>query len=99
MLNTFTVETFEPHVGTTFLVRLSDASPIELTLIEASRLTNDNDTRRQRAPFRLIFRDPERRVVQQGTYDVEHAAFEPVRIFLVPIQADASGLYLEAVFT
>jgi hypothetical protein len=99
MLNTLTVASFEPHIGQTFRIRLPDARTIELTLTEASVLSTDDDSRRQRAPFRLIFRDPSRSITYQAIYDLEHDALEPMSVFLVPILADASGHYLEAVFT
>jgi hypothetical protein len=99
MLNTFTVASFAPHLGETFRVRLPDASAIEVTLTEASVLTSDDDSRRQRAPFRLTFRDPSRRIAQQAIYALEHDGFEPMSLFLVPIRVDASGLYVEAIFT
>jgi hypothetical protein len=99
MLNTLTVGTFEPYVGATFRARVENASAVELTLVEASPLTSDDDSRRQRVPFRLIFRDPSRRIAHQATYEIEHDAFEPMSIFLVPIRADASGHYIEAIFT
>ncbi|HEY4129032.1 MAG TPA: hypothetical protein VGM50_00325 [Gemmatimonadaceae bacterium] len=99
MLDTFTVATFEPHIGATFRARLPDATSIDLTLVEASSLAADSDARRQRAPFRLIFRDPARRIARQGIYDVAHDALAPMSIFLVPVQADASGTYVEAIFT
>jgi hypothetical protein len=99
MLNTLTVALFEPYVGQIFRVRVPDASAIELTLTEASALTTDDDSRRQRAPFRLVFRDPSRSIAHQAIYDLEHDVLEPMSVFLVPILADASGHYLEAVFT
>ena len=99
MLNTLTVAQFEPHVGATFRARAENESPVELTLAEASPLASDADPRRQRAPFRLIFRDPSRRIARQGIYELAHDAFEPMSIFLVPIRADASGHYIEAIFT
>ncbi|MEP6491706.1 MAG: hypothetical protein ABJF01_03455 [bacterium] len=99
MLNTLSVATFEPHVGQQFRMQLAAASHVEVTLVEASPLATDGDARRQRAPFRLIFRGPASQVASQAIYSVEHDSLAPMSIFLVPIRADAAGVYYEAIFT
>ena len=97
MLNTVTVRTFEPLVGQAFRVTLDDTTHGELMLVEASLL--GTDARRVRAPFRLMFRGPAGRVAPQAIYPVENEALGEMGIFLVPIKADADGVYYEAIFT
>jgi hypothetical protein len=99
MLNTFSVTTFQPHVGQTFRLRLAESASVDLTLVEASPLGTDADTRRLRAPFRLIFRGSMGRAPRQAIYTIEHETLPPIEVFLVTISADATGVYLEAIFT
>ena len=99
MLDTLTVATFEPHLGDQFQMRFADAPAVDVTLVEASSLVTDNDTRRRRAPFRLIFKAPVEATPLQAIYALEHAQLEPMQLFLVPIRADATGSYFEAIFT
>jgi hypothetical protein len=68
MLNTFSVATFSPCVGQVFHAQFGDTVRAELALVEASPLGTDTDTRRARAPFRLMFRGPAGVVAPQAVF-------------------------------
>ena len=99
MLDRLTVETFTPHVGETFHLRLSDTERMPVTLIGAEASANHGMTGSARAPFSLLFRPPQGQVPPQRTYRVEHERIGTLEIFLVPITPDAQGPRLEAVFS
>lgn len=98
-----TVETFSPHVGEPFRVRLGDAESLELRLAEAKVIGSPSAKRwaegGRRAPFSLLFRGRSDAVLPQQTYRVEHDGIGGLDIFLVPLGPDAEGMRYEAVFT
>ncbi len=49
-------------------------------------------------PFSLLFRAPREYGRSQGRCDLEHEGLGRLDIFLVPIDEDESGIYLEAIF-
>jgi hypothetical protein len=49
-------------------------------------------------PFSLPFRGPRRPSLLQGVYPLDHPQVGAHEIFIVPVRADAQGLYYEAVF-
>jgi hypothetical protein len=103
MLADLTHESFAPHVGTVFRLRLGSADTLPLTLIEAQavgpapRPRPDGAPRRQ--PFSLVFRGPRQPVLPQRIYRLEHGAMGALELFIVPIGPDEAGLRYEAVFT
>ena len=97
MLDKLTIESFPPHVGTSFWLHAGDRR-IELRLIRAAKVMESQAARLSRAPFSLYFLAPV--LLPQQIYRVTHEGFaEPLDIFLVPLGRDASGVTLEAVFT
>lgn len=95
-----TLESFLPHVGHAFAVRSLDggAAPT-LTLAEAKQVAGDDDERRRgRQPFTLIFRMNARDRMAQGTYVIEHEGFVVPDVFLVPILPDSAGMRVQAIF-
>lgn len=99
MIETANVETFSPHLGEQFFLHIPGFAPVGVTLIEATGTVSDNDPRRSRAPFSLLFRGPANTTFTQGTYHIEHPHFGEFDLFLVPIKPDAEGPRLEAIFT
>jgi hypothetical protein len=104
MLEKLTHESFAPHVGTEFALRLGPADSLPLTLIEARAVGSapprpGPDGNRRRQPFSLLFRGPRQPVLPQRIYPIEHAAMGTLELFIVPIGPDAAGLRYEAVFT
>ena len=88
MAEDFTAETFEPHVQTTF--RVADGPDVEL--LEVRKL--DPGTDEHRAPFSLLFRGPDDKLLAQQTYQVGHDKLGKFDLFLVPL---GPGVY-EAVY-
>jgi hypothetical protein len=101
MLESFTLETFAPHVGSAFTLRLDPSTRLVLELVEATPLgrAGTSPTGAARQPFSLVFRGPLTPVLIQRMYPLEHptlGAFEP---FLVPIGSDPRGMQYQAIFT
>jgi hypothetical protein len=69
-------------------------------LIQVDVLGTDPPASVRRAPFSLIFRASEPKVLPQRIYRIEHPALGRLEIFLVPLGADppGSGMRYEAVF-
>jgi hypothetical protein len=97
MLDKLTIESFEPHVGTSFWLHTENRK-VELRLIRAAKVMESEAARLPRTPFSLFFLAPV--LLPQQIYRLTHGGFaKPLDIFLVPIGRDASGVTLEAVFT
>lgn len=99
-METFTVETFAPHVGEVFTIVGESEAPIGLELTAANDLSHQfNQASPTRGQFSIHFRGPAEWILPQKTYRME---FEPIGtfdIFLVPIGRDDAGTRYEAVFT
>jgi hypothetical protein len=96
MLDDLTQETFAPHVGSTFHIRLNPQETVPVELAEISEFPDYEGPRR--APFSLVFRGAHRFVLPQQTYRIEHEKMQPLDVFLVPIGPDPKGMRYEAVF-
>ena len=97
MLDKLTIESFEPHVGTSFWLHVENRK-IELRLTRAAKVMESEAARLKRAPFSLFFLAPV--LLPQQIYRLTHEGFgEPLDVFLVPVAGDASGYTYEAVFT
>ena len=97
MLDRLTIESFEPHVGTSFWLHAENRK-IELRLTGAAKVMESEAARLTRVPFSLFFLAPV--LLPQRIYRLTHEAFaQPLDIFLVPIAREASGFTHEAVFT
>ena len=96
MLQDLTHSSFEEHLNTPFHIHYGDQAPLEAILFEV-RLHEAHDGPRKQ-PFSLYFRSPQRGVLPQAIYQVEHEQMGPLEIFLVPIGPDEKGMRYEAVF-
>ena len=97
MLDELTVDSFQPHVGTSFWLQI-DGRNIELRLTGAKKVMESEAARLKRNAFSLYFLAPI--LLQQQIYHLTHDAFaEPLDIFLVPISREPNGYAYEAVFT
>jgi hypothetical protein len=97
MLDKLTIESFLPHVGTSFWIE-AGTRRIELRLTRAAKVMESEAARLTRTPFSLFFLAP--LLLPQQIYRLTHEAFpEPLGIFLVPVARDVSGFTHEAVFT
>ncbi|HEX2325126.1 MAG TPA: hypothetical protein VHQ00_06980 [Chloroflexota bacterium] len=102
MLETFTRETFAPHLGETFRLGLDGGSDLELTLIETTDLSQPGASQAPgapRAPFSVVFRGPREALLPQRIYRLRHDRLGAFEVFLVPIGPDAVGMRFEAVFS
>lgn len=97
-LQELTVESFVPHVGTSFSAHLAagDILPLELTQAQPVGPPPHPGSRQQ---FALHFRGAGPRILQQAIYRLEHPAFEALEIFLVPVGRDGASILYEAIFT
>jgi hypothetical protein len=97
-----TLETFEPQLGTTFELEVSDAEGarhvLGLELSEAASSPAPPGDR-GRPPFTLLFRGPADLLLPQATYALAHAELGTVEIFIVPIGHSVDGVDYQAVFT
>jgi len=97
MLDRLTIESFEPHVGTSFWLE-AGGRRIELRLTRAATVMESEAARLNRTPFSLFFLVPV--VLPQHIYRLSHDAFaEPLDLFLVPVAREPEGFTHEAVFT
>lgn len=94
MLESFTLETFAPLVGSGFRLH-APGGPIDLVLAEATGLP---PRPRSRLPFALLFRQPAGVLVPQQAYPVDHPDLGAFELFIVPLGPDAEGMRYEAVF-
>lgn len=99
MLETFTIETFQPHVGELFHIVVDDDTRLPTKLTEVHQWGPGAAAGRDRVPFSLIFHTVPQAMIEQAMYRVESDVMEPMEIFLVPIEPDARGMRYEAVFT
>lgn len=95
MLDTLTHESFAPHVGSPFEVRLPERT-IRFELLEV--LPGKDEAPGRRRSFSLFFRGPRELYVPQQIVPLEHVALGKLEIFLVPVGLDAEGYRYEAVF-
>jgi len=97
MLDTLTIESFEPLVGTSFWIH-EKGHRIELRLTRTARVMESQAARLKRTAFSLFFLAPI--MLPQQIYNVSHDAFaEPLDIFLVPVAKEGEAYAVEAVFT
>ena len=97
MLDTLTIESFEPLVGTSFWIH-ENGHRIELRLARAARVMESEAARLKRSAFSLFFLSPV--LLPQQIYNVTHDTLaEPLNIFLVPVAKQGDAYTVEAVFT
>lgn len=94
MLETFTLDTFTPHLNSTFRIKRGDEVALELRLIEAT----DVGTTPRQIQFSIVFHGPHSPRLEQGIYRLEHDALGTFDLFLVPIKKDQEGFYYQAIF-
>jgi hypothetical protein len=99
MLDQLTIETFEPHVGTSFWAEFPNGAKVELRLERIGKAMESELAQLQRQPFSLFFFGPKSFKLKQHTYRVGHEVLEPMEIFIVPVGETAELYEYEAVFT
>lgn len=97
-----TLETFEPHVGTAFALRVDEPPFDALTLTEVKALPahpGPTGEAPPREPFSLLFEGPAEPALVQQTVPMTHEEAGDLDLFLVPIGPGAEGRQrYEAVF-
>lgn len=99
MLDQLTVESFEPHVGSSFFAEFPNGAKVELRLVRVARVMESEKARLNRQPFSLYFIGPKSFQLKQAIYHVTHETAEPMDIFLVPVGETPDTYEYEAVFT
>lgn len=99
MLQDFSIEIFQPHVGEIFRVIVDEKWEMVTRLSEVSIWGHEEAKSRQRHPFSLVFHARPDAVIPQAIYRIENGTLEPFEAFLVPIGPDEVGMRYEAVFT
>ena len=99
VLETCTMETFQPHIGEIFRIVVDDEWQLHVALTRVDPWGPEAGRGRDRAPFSLIFHGAMESFLPQRIYQVEHETMEPMELFLVPIGPDEYGMRYEAVFT
>jgi hypothetical protein len=99
MLDQLTVESFGPHVGSSFWVEFPSGGKVELRLVRAAKVMESEAARLERHPFSLFFVGPKSYRLEQSIYHVTHPSMEALDIFIVPVGQDAQTYSYEAVFT
>lgn len=99
MLETFTIETFQPRLGELFHASLEGGERLPLKLTAVHPWTNESAQSWPRVPFSLVFHTVPQAVMPQQVYRLENESMEPFELFLVPLGPDQQGMRYEAVFT
>lgn len=95
MLDQLSVADFEPLLRSELRFRAANGE-FTLQLEEAALLQQPSP--RPTAPFKLMFRSPEKRTLPQGTFELQHPVHGPIALFMVPLQPDAEGPSFEVIF-
>jgi len=97
MSGLLTAATFEPQVGTAFVIELSGDEVLTVLESVVRQPTRSHGDRTE--PFSLMFIGPAGAPLVQATYTLRHADLGTVEIFLVPIGPNGHGRQqYEAVF-
>lgn len=99
MLEQLTIESFEPHVGTSFWAEFPNGAKVELRLTQVARVMESEAARLRRQPFSLYFIGPRSYLLQQQIYHLTHPGMSAMDLFLVPIGETPETYRYEAVFT
>ena len=95
MVETLSVQTFAPQIGSRFTLTVDD---LALDL-ELERVDTLGSAIREGGAFSLLFLGPQDPVLPQRIYRLEHAVTGALDLFLVPVGETDTGMRYEAVFT
>ena len=84
--------TYVPLVGSTFKIHRSQARPLSVKLVSATRLPSDAGE-----SFSLIFRGHGNAKLEQQIYTIEHPRLGEFPLFLVPVGRPLKGQDFQAV--
>jgi len=95
-LESFTAETFAPHLGEVFRVLVDDGSELVTELVSVEPYEERGAGRRM--AFSLVFLGPSEPLLPQRIYRFRHEELGAFDIFVVPIGRDEAGVRYESVF-
>lgn len=100
MLESLTLETFQPLLNETFQIAELEGESIliELTLIEAEA-KGQPATPESKQPFSLMFQGPTEPILAQGIYAFQRGAEPPMALFMVPIGPGSEGTEYQVIFS
>ena len=90
----YVVETFAPHLHTTFEVGTGPGTGLSLELLEVER----GPAHPRALMFSLLFRGPGAPLLPQNIYRLKHPVLGELDLFLVPVGQDEKGTSYQAVF-
>jgi len=99
VLETYTMESFRPHIGEIFRIIVDEQWQLPVKLTHVDPWGPEAGRGRDRAPFSVIFHGTKDSFLPQRIYRVESACMGPMELFLVAIGPDEYGMQYEAVFT
>lgn len=85
---------FASHLNTNFRIFFGPEKAVEAELTEVTKMRQ----KPRYEAFALLFRVPVDAPREQALYKIEHDRLGEMELFLVPVEEDKHGLYLEAVF-
>ncbi len=91
----YRIETFAPHVRSTFVAELSPDERLTMVLVEVK----PGPAHPKVQQFSLFFRGPREPRLPQRIYRLHHAELETIDLFLVPVDQTEEGMMYEAVFS
>jgi hypothetical protein len=97
MTDRLTRATFDPCLGTRFLVHVDEGRTVQLELTQVKELPPAERAKEfnlREEPFALLFKSPDNESLEQRLYKFEHEQLGTLDIFIVPV---GFGEY-EAVF-
>ena len=100
MIDELTSGDFAPHLHETFRIDLGSNTIIDLELIAVTDLNPATAAKLEgRRPFTIEFLGPvSQQYLSQHIYRLEHAAFDALEIFLVPLGWQDGRMRYEAIF-
>jgi hypothetical protein len=90
----YLVETFTPHLHTTFDVEVEPGASLPLELVEVER----GPAHPRALMFWLLFRGPGAPQLSQRIYHLRHPVLGGLDLFLVPVGNDPQGTNYQVVF-
>jgi hypothetical protein len=103
MLESFTRDTFVPHLNGRFQLQTAaavvDVQLVELTDLSARSSAPPSGDKPRRSPFSAVFLGPRDPILPQQTYRMSHERIGSFDLFIVPIGRDQAGTRYEAIFT
>lgn len=96
----FSRATFDPYVGTTFVIDPGYTFPFEGVLVEVKDLRSAEDKKRNvpgKECFSLTFRVHNENRVKQGTYQIQHGALGTFELFIAPLKDRSEKRFFEAI--